>query len=298
MNFTLKQLETLIWVADLKSFRKAADRLNTTQPNISARIAALEETLGVKLLIRNAAPIRLTARGEDILRHARATLAEAQNLIVAADRSVLHDGILRLGVTELIAHTWLREYLRRLKEAYPKIVVELTVDLSVNLKQALFSRSVDLVFQNGPFQRRTSGSQELGKYHWVWVASPRLGFAQGQRISTSELLSHPILTHARDTKPFQDVADHFASLGKSSPKLVPSSNLTTCLHMAIDAMGVAALPELMVQKELENGELIKLDYDWVPEPLEFLARYDRERSPKFVELAAKLAGDVSGPFTL
>ena len=37
---TLKQLEALIWVADLRSFRKAAHHLNTTQPNISSRIGA------------------------------------------------------------------------------------------------------------------------------------------------------------------------------------------------------------------------------------------------------------------
>jgi len=37
--FTLKQLEALVWVADLGSFRKAAQHLNTTQPNISSRIA-------------------------------------------------------------------------------------------------------------------------------------------------------------------------------------------------------------------------------------------------------------------
>ncbi|MHC4782921.1 MAG: helix-turn-helix domain-containing protein [Planctomycetota bacterium] len=36
----MKHLEAFVWVADLGSFRKAADRLNTTQPNISSRIAA------------------------------------------------------------------------------------------------------------------------------------------------------------------------------------------------------------------------------------------------------------------
>ena len=45
LNFNLKHLEAFVWVADLGSFRKAADRLNTTQPNISSRIAALETAL-------------------------------------------------------------------------------------------------------------------------------------------------------------------------------------------------------------------------------------------------------------
>lgn len=54
-----KRLETFVWVASLGSFRKAAERLHTTQPAISARIAGLEEELGVKLFEREGGPARL-----------------------------------------------------------------------------------------------------------------------------------------------------------------------------------------------------------------------------------------------
>jgi len=63
--FTLKQLEALVWVADLGSFRKAAQQLNTTQPNISSRIAGLENTLGVVLMQRDAGSVRITVKGQD-----------------------------------------------------------------------------------------------------------------------------------------------------------------------------------------------------------------------------------------
>ena len=62
-TLTLKQLEALIWVADLQSFRKAAEHLRTTQPNISARIAALEEALGQSLLVRDGGTIKPTGAG-------------------------------------------------------------------------------------------------------------------------------------------------------------------------------------------------------------------------------------------
>jgi DNA-binding transcriptional LysR family regulator len=48
-----KMLETFVWVANLRSFRGAAEKLNTTQPAISMRIAQLEEDLGVRLLERD-----------------------------------------------------------------------------------------------------------------------------------------------------------------------------------------------------------------------------------------------------
>ena len=296
MNFSLKQLEAFVWVADLGSFRKAADRLNTTQPNISSRISALENALNVSLMERDAGSVRLTTKGQELLKHAREVLQKSDALVIAADQSSLYDGTLRLGVTEMIVHTWLRDFLKALKDDYPNIAVELRVDLSVNLKKELFSRTIDLAFQNGPFERQTSGSEDLGSYPWIWVAAPSLGFETEKRASLSSLVEYPILTHSRDTKPYGDVEEHFASKRNIKPRLVPSSNLASCLHMTVDGLGVATLPAAMVRKELKSGELVEINYGWSPEPLSFLARYDAGKSPHYVDVAAKLAHKIAFEF--
>ena len=80
LNFNLKHLEAFVWVADLGSFRKAADRLNTTQPNISARIAALETALDVSLMHRDAGSVRLTQTGQTLLICARDVLKSTERL--------------------------------------------------------------------------------------------------------------------------------------------------------------------------------------------------------------------------
>lgn len=68
---TLKQIEAFVAVADLGTFRRAAERLNTTQPNISNRIAGLEAQLRVSLMQRDAGSVRLTQKGQAILARAR-----------------------------------------------------------------------------------------------------------------------------------------------------------------------------------------------------------------------------------
>jgi DNA-binding transcriptional LysR family regulator len=298
LNFNLKQLEAFVWVADLGSFRRAADRLNTTQPNISARIAALETVLNVSLMERDAGSVRLTSKGLVLLEHARKVLAATESFIEAANQDALINGQLRLGVTEMVVHTWLREFLRVLKDRYPNITVELTVDLSANLEKELFERSIDLALQSGPFSRQTTGSIDLGVFPLIWIASPKIDLHSRGLVSMEDLLHYPVLTHARGTQPYQEVAAHFASRRDLTARLVPSSNLAACIHMTIDGFGTATVPAAMVINELESGELAQINYDWTPESLSFSARYDAERSAQFVLRAAEIASEISLAYAL
>lgn len=296
MKLSLKQLEAFLWVADLGSFRKAADRLNTTQPNISSRIALLESLLNTSLMERDAGSVRLSAKGLQLLEHARKVLSAVDEFVVASGEANLIDGTLRLGVTEMIVHTWLRDYLKAINSAYPNLHVELTVDLSVNLEAGLAERSIDLALQNGPFGRQTTGQIELGQYPLVWVASPTLGLHKMAEPTRTNLAAHPILTHARNTRLYQQTAEHFSQISGGTARLVPSSNLAACLHMTLNGMGTATLPNAMITKELKSKELVQVDYSWIPEPLEFFARFDAVRAPSYVQNAAKLAKDAAIAF--
>ncbi len=298
MPLDLKQLEAFVWAADLGSFSKAAARLNTTQPNISLRIKSLETALQVKLLERDAGSVRLTARGRNLVRHARQTLIAADNLIASMENNALIDSTLRLGVTEMVVHTWLQPLLKIIKEQFQRLHVELTIDLSVNLSKELNERNIDLALQNGPFESTTSGSVELGTYPLIWIASPELGLETEKRISTKSLAANPILTHARDTVLFKEVSQHFKSVDIHDPHLVPSSNLAACLFMSINAMGVATLPRGMVVDALARQDVVELKYKWRPNSLEFFARYDESKSPPHVVQIARLAQCVARDFDI
>jgi len=160
----------------------------------------------------------------------------------------------------------------------------------------LFERSIDLALQNGPFDRTISGNVDLGTYPLTWVASPELGLSTARKISTKRLTAQPILTHARNTTLFRELTEHFKDVGIQQAHLVPSSNLAACLFMAINAMGVATLPRAMVSDALQRGEIVELLYKWQPEKLEFLARYDENKSPRYVAEIARVAQQISHAF--
>lgn len=291
--FTLKQLEALVWVADLGSFRKAAQHLNTTQPNISSRIAGLENTLGVVLMQRDAGSVRITVKGQEILRAARDVLRHAEDLITIADRPDLMQDRLRLGVTELIAGTWLHPYLRKLKDAYPGISVELTVDLSRNLDGALGSHALDLAIQTAPFGVNASGMIELGQYPYVWVAGPAIAQMLRGPQTLHNLVGHNVLTHARHTQSFLELSDHADETGVSKAQFVPSSSLSSCLQMAVEGMGVALVPAAMGASAITLGQLVVLNVDWTARPLRVAARYHADKVPRFVQVAAQMASEMA-----
>lgn len=291
-KISIKQIEAFVQVADQGSFRRAAEKLNTTQPNISSRIAGLEDQLGFKLMDRDAGSVRLTPMGRTLLAKARDVLRSMDEFMVSAGEDHLFDGVLRLGVTEMIVHTWLGRFLTAFKDRFANIDVDLTVDLSANLSTALFGRVIDLSLQNEPFNRQISGSVDLGEMPMVWVAAPALGYGN-KNLTLRELSRHPVLAYSKGTLPHRQLRDHIATARDVNVRLVSSTNLAACLQITRDGIGVACLPEAMVCDDLEKGNLSRLRYSWTPDALRFQARFDADTSPFFVAEAAILAGQIA-----
>jgi len=294
--FNIKQLEAFVWVASLGSFRKAAHHMNTTQPNISARIAGLEKTLGVTLMQRDAGSIQLTDKGAEILAASQKVLREAEQIVEIADRADLVSDRLRLGVTELVACTWLHAYLRQIKSIYPVLNVELTVDLSRNLDNDMSANKLDLAIQTAPFNSKAAGIVELGKFDYIWVAAPQVAAALHGSNTVADLIPHTVMTHARHTQACMELADHFAKLGLPTARFVASSSLASCVQMAADGMGVTLLPRALVEREVADGRLVAVQVNWTPTPLRFAARYQSDAAARFVSHAAYIAADAVAAF--
>lgn len=170
--------------------------LNTTQPNISARISALESRIGKKVMERDAGSVRLTRTGEELLVKARLVIGAVDDFMVAADNRSLFEGTLKLGMTETIAHSWVGEFLVQFSQQFPNVVTELLVDLSSNLSIALDENSIDLAFQSWPFEAAAKGRIDMGLYPLTWVASPNLPF-HDRPLNLTEITRYPILTHSK-----------------------------------------------------------------------------------------------------
>jgi len=252
----------------------------------------MESFLGISLMDRDAGSVRLTPKGETLLPRARRMIQDLDGFIGAAGNDALFEGTIRLGVTEMIAHAWLGRFLKALQDRFPNVLVELSVDISVNISQALFNRTIDLALQNEPFEQEISGTINLGTYPLIWVASPSLGLGKDV-MSLSDMSGYTILTHAKGATPHEQLMQHLSEKDVTGLRLATSTNLAACQQMTIDGLGISCLPRVMVERDLNEGRLQALQYDWTPDDLSFAARFDTETVPSFVRSAAEVAADIA-----
>lgn len=290
--FNIKQLETFLWVATLGSFRKAAARLNTTQPAVSSRIAGLEDALGVKLFERVSGTVRLTAKGQQLLPHAQRLLRTADRLQMAANSLAGVKGVLRLGVAETIVHTWLSEFLKEFHETYPLIDVDVIVDVTVNLRNELIARRIDLAILMGPVSEYRIENLEMPSFPLAWVCAPGLPLATS-RVRLADLMGFPIITYARTTRPYIELYRKFSSEFEEAPRMFPANSLAASLKMVMDGIGIGALPMDVICPHLERGDLRIVDCEWTPADLQFTASFPVEPPNPIVEQAARLAARVA-----
>src|SRR5919204_4120686 len=194
-----KSIETFLWVVKLGSLRGAAQRLNTTQPAISQRIAQLEREMGVKLLNRDHRVASPTPSGRQMMVYAEKLIGlRAAMMAEIGDRSAMR-GVMRLGVAETIVHTWLPRLVKSVNEIYPNLSLEIEVDITPNLTQRLLAQEIELAFVLGPISEPSVQSRALCDYDINFLASPLLGLGK-DKVTRRDLARFPMITFPRKTR--------------------------------------------------------------------------------------------------
>ena len=289
IRLNLEQLRTFMIVVRSGGVVRAAQSLHLTQPAVTARIKALEDTLGTPVFDRSSGTGKLTKRGEILLQYAHKleTLAnEIERDIVDPDGI---EGTLRIGTSETIAQGWLPDFIGALNAQFPKLQIELNVDVSVNLRNALLAREIDLAFLLGPISEFSVDNVDLPPYALGWYRSAQVahsGRAEG-------LYGKPVITYAKNTRPYRELRD--AVLARVGPdiQLFPSSSLSAAMRLVTSGLGVAALPKTLAEPFVAAGDLRRFDPGWVPSPLVFTASYVADPPNQVVEKASILAQAIA-----
>ena len=287
---TLDQLKTFLWVSRLGGVRKAAQEMSITQPAVSGRITALEESLGTTLFDRTHRGVTLTKQGVLLRDYAEkiADLVEKiKSNVVPAD-SV--NSLLRIGVAETIVQLWLPPFLSELYEKYPNLNVEISVDVSVNLRQQLVERSLDLALLMGPISEFSIDNIELPNVELGWFAK-----ADAQ---IPPMGSTPIISYNRNSRPYRELRREVTNRYGDNAKIFPSSSIYAGLEMVASGIGVGLFPRQVGNVLVKQNRIVEFDPGWVLTPLHFTASFVGEPRNELCAKAADLASTVSKEYLL
>jgi DNA-binding transcriptional LysR family regulator len=190
----LHDLHVLMAVVQAGSMNKAATLLNTGQSAISRSIAALEQTVGVRLVDRTARGVEPTKYGRALLDGGAAVFDDlrqaVKNIEFLADPTA---GEVRIGCTPLLAASFVSTVIDRLSRRYPRMAFHLSTGYVEMLHRELSGRNVDLLIARrfGPIADERLSFQFLFDDSSVVAAGAQSPWVRRRRIEFSELLKEP-----------------------------------------------------------------------------------------------------------
>jgi DNA-binding transcriptional LysR family regulator len=277
-SLELRYLVALVTVGSERSFGRAADRLGYTQSAVSQQIAALERSVGLKLVERPGGrrPVELTEAGERLARHAEHIVSSVQ--LASAEMASLADGTtgrLRVGIYQSVGVRLLPAIVRRLAETCPELRLE-TVESGDDDEQLerLAVGELDLSFTVVPLEDERFETLALKDDPFCLLVPADSDLAAQGDVELEEIAALDLVSF-RSCRCERHLEEQLASQGIELEPFFRSDDNGVLQALVAAGSGSALMPRLAVDESDERVSVIDLD-GRVPSRLLALA-WSRER---------------------
>jgi LysR family transcriptional regulator, hydrogen peroxide-inducible genes activator len=250
---TLRQLQYLVAVIDLKHFGQAAEQCFVTQSTLSAGIQDLENLLGITLLERTNRKVLPTSLGLEIAKQAENILSLSSDLldIAQSEKSPL-SGRIRIGLIPTISPFLLPKVLPTIRMQLPELELNLVEDQSEHLLDQLEAGKIDLAVLALPFNLRGLKHKVFAQEQF-WLALPKAHPLNKQKTITAEQLPSDELLLLKEGHCLREHALSACNLPASLQRTsVQGTSLYTLIEMVAGGSGITLVPEIALNSEMIN----------------------------------------------
>lgn len=292
----IDQVETFLAVATFGGFRRAAEALRVTQPAVSARIKALEQSLGVPLFERGQGALVLSAAG-------RALRPRAEQLLhaVALARQAVHElrpsagGTLQIGAVLSICTYLLPDALKRFQAAHPKVMITVRSGHSKDVLEMVLREEVEIGLARS-LQHPSVETVSLRNDPLILV-SHREHLPKGaHRVRLEQVVDRPLIFFDKGSSDWTLTHGLFRRAGLVPNVVLEVETIEAAKRMVERGLGLAFLPHIAVARELRRGTLVAIeivDAEPLSRSLDVVHSRHRPLSPEALAFLKTLRSAVS-----
>ena len=241
----LRDLEYLVAVADLKHFRKAAERCFVSQPTLSAQLKKLEEYLGVQLIERSQRQVSLTYAGTAVVEHARQVLFEVKAIKEKSQQlSDPLEGPMHIGLIPTVAPYLLPLIVAPLKKAFPQMSLYLHEGQTHHLVQQLADGEIDAAILALPIHHDAFSNLSLYRESFSLAVYKQHPLAKLKQVKPEDLSGHEISLLAEGHCLRDQALDVCHRGGASDIGSFSATSLETLRYMVEAQEAITLIPQL------------------------------------------------------
>src|SRR4029078_13279572 len=250
----IDQLETFLAVANSGGFHRAAESLRISQPAVSARIKALEESLGVALFSRSRGGLAISDAGRTLRPHAEQLLKQA-----AAARQAVHDlqpgrgGPLQVAASVSISVYVLPEALKRFQKRHPNVNVTIRSGHSKQVLELVLAGEAEIGLARSLVhpEIETVGLREDP----LVLTAHRSDHRAARRVRLQDVAGLPLILFERGSDDWALTQTLFRSSGLVPNIAYEVDSIETAKQMVGRGLGFAFLPQIAIHRDLRAGRL-------------------------------------------
>lgn len=286
----LKNITTFIYVAELRSFTKAAEKLGYSQSTVSFQIRQLENELGIPLFERINHTVSLTEPGSRFLSSAQKIEGLLQNFSHEEKKNQNITGHVRLALADSLCNELVRKVFPKLHLDYPGITLECMTGGTQELFRLLDHNETDLVYtlDSHIYDTNYVILQETRiATHFICAAGSPL--ADKAELTLQELMEEPFLLTEKGMSYRRLLDEHLASHSLEIRPAFVSGNTDVICSLVEQNSGISFLPDFAAKDYMKKGtirvlsvpgmekvvwaQLIHHRDKWVSEPMRIVAEY-------------------------
>ena len=264
LNF--HQLYIFYAVATHRSFSRAAEFLNITQPAVSIQVQELERFLGAPMFHRRSRGLRITEVGETVYAYAQQIFSLSGKLLETLEEiHSLQSGHLTLGASATPGEYVLPLAVGRFRQLYPGIAVELFIGNTRSITQRILNQELDLGMVGS---HPVPNHAEIGLIDYledeiVLVAAPTHPLAQAQPVTAAQAAEAGLIMREQGSATRNTAEQHFIQLGIPPQIALSLGSNQAVKQAAVAGGGVGVISRLGVTAEVRAGMLMVLTVeDW------------------------------------